>query len=248
MRTKNIVVLLILVILLCTISAGAYYTLQPQYKTISMSGITLEVPSSNASVQNNSANYNSYSDSKNNLSIKSWSVRDTNDINGSLQAGWDIGTQQSSNIGSNITYDNISVYNKSGTYTYYEEDIQKNYMIVITGTDINQVTHAVKTMNKTGIPQIALNSSITNMTSQMKNTSINDLSNNQEINKKTNDNNNNIDPDYDPKRDASHQHASVDHPVTVQQDDGEYTYYGPGHYDYYGGDNHMSGEYYKSRK
>ena len=24
----------------------------------------------------------------------------------------------------NITFDNISVYNKSGTYTYYEEDIQ----------------------------------------------------------------------------------------------------------------------------
>lgn len=56
----------------------------------------------------------------------------------------------------------------------------------------------------------------------------------------------NTDPDYDASRDASHQHATADNPVTVQQSDGIYTYYGPGHYDYYAGDNHMSGEFYKS--
>lgn len=54
----------------------------------------------------------------------------------------------------------------------------------------------------------------------------------------------NGDPDYDPSRDASHRYATEDNPVTVQQSDGVYVYYGPGHYDYYGGDNHMSGEYY----
>lgn len=53
------------------------------------------------------------------------------------------------------------------------------------------------------------------------------------------------DPDYDPERDASHQGATEDNPVTVQQSDGEYTYYGSGHYDYYAGGDHMSGEYYK---
>ena len=55
----------------------------------------------------------------------------------------------------------------------------------------------------------------------------------------------NSDPYYDPNRDASHQSATEDNPVTVQQSDGVYTYYGPGHFDYYAGDNHMSGGYYK---
>ena len=55
----------------------------------------------------------------------------------------------------------------------------------------------------------------------------------------------NSDPDYDPERDASHKGATKDNPITVQQSDGEYTYYGSGHYDYYAGDNHMSGGYYK---
>lgn len=53
------------------------------------------------------------------------------------------------------------------------------------------------------------------------------------------------DPDYDPERDASHKTATVDNPITVQQSDGEYTYYGSGHYDYYAGPTHMSGEHYK---
>lgn len=55
------------------------------------------------------------------------------------------------------------------------------------------------------------------------------------------------DSDYDASRDASHKYATEDNPVTVQQSDGEYTYYGPGHYDYYAGSNHMSGEYYKHK-
>lgn len=65
--------------------------------------------------------------------------------------------------------------------------------------------------------------------------------------KKTTKNSENYDPDYDPERDASHKYATEDNPITVQQSDGEYTYYGPGHYDYYAGGNHMSGGYYKER-
>ena len=68
------------------------------------------------------------------------------------------------------------------------------------------------------------------------------LENTETVYKSSSDNS---DSDYDPTRDDSHQYASEEDPVTVQQEDGLYTYYGPGHYDYYAGDNHMSGEYYK---
>lgn len=55
----------------------------------------------------------------------------------------------------------------------------------------------------------------------------------------------NSDQYYDPSRDDSHRYATEDNPITVRQSDGVYKYYGPGHFDYYGGDNHMSGGYYK---
>lgn len=70
MRTKSIVVICAVIIVVCAIAVGAYYTLQPQYKTITMSGITLEVPNSDAVVNNTSTNYNTYDDKDNNLSIK----------------------------------------------------------------------------------------------------------------------------------------------------------------------------------
>ncbi len=90
---------------------------------------------------------------------------------------------------------------------------------------------------------------------------LNDMMNNDSVNVTLNDTNDtqnyttatktkkstkkNTDPDYDPERDDSHKGATEDNPITVYQSDGVYTYYGPGHYDYYAGDNHMSGEYYK---
>ena len=151
MRTKSIVVICAVIIVVCAIAVGAYYTLQPQYKTISMSGITLEVPNSNASVVNNSVNYNTYNDQENNLSVKTWVYRDVNDANGTAQAVLEIGTQYGLNMAQNVTYDNVSVSNKSGTYSYYETDETNKCIILITGTNIDQVTHAVKSINKTEI-------------------------------------------------------------------------------------------------
>lgn len=170
MRTKNIAIIVITVILVCAIGVGAYFTLQPQYKTISMSGITIEVPTSNATVNNVSANYNTYDDQENNLSVKTWAYRDMDDVNGTAQAVLEIGTQYGSNIANNVTYDNVSVANKSGTYSYYETDETNKCIILITGTDIDQVTHAAKSINKTGINPVGGNITIANMTNQTNNT------------------------------------------------------------------------------
>ena len=163
MRTKNIAIIIVAVILVCAVGVGAYFMLQPQYKTISMSGITLEVPNSNTAVINTSTIYTTYDDQDNNLSIKTWAYRDINDTNETAQAGIAIGTQNGSNIGQNVTYDNISLQNKSGTYSYYEADIQNECLILITGTNIDQVTHAVKSINKTGINPVGGNITIENM-------------------------------------------------------------------------------------
>lgn len=164
LRTKNIAIIIVAVILVCAVGVGAYFMLQPQYKTISMSGITLEVPNSNTAVNNTSTNYNTYDDQENNLSIKTWAYRDINETNETAQAGIAIGTQYGSNIGQNVTYDNVSLQNKSGTYSYYEMDMQNECIILITGTNIDQVTHAVKSINKTGINPVGGNMTIDNLT------------------------------------------------------------------------------------
>ena len=97
-------------------------------------------------------------------------------------------------------------------------------------------TEANNTTNNTNTTNLTLNNSTNNTTTQTTSTT------------KTTKTSKNTDPDYDASRDASHKYASESNPITVQQSDGEYTYYGPGHYDYYAGANHMSGEYYKDRK
>lgn len=151
----------------------AYILTQPQYKTIEMTGITLEVPNTNSMVQNNSPNYNTYNDQENNLTIKTWAYRDLSDVNGSSQAVVEMGAQLGSNMAQNITYENVSLYNKSGIYTYYETDESNKCIILITGSNIEQVVHAVKTINKTGIHPVGGNITLANLTNQTNNTTNN---------------------------------------------------------------------------
>lgn len=150
MREKNVLIIVIVIILLCVIGIGAYVSIQPSYKNITMSQMTLEVPESNVIVTNCSENYNIYNDTKNNLTIRSWSAKIANnplDTNASEE----IGLQAGENFGVNTTYNNISVFNKSGTYTYFDIDMEKCCMIVITGNNVDDVVHAAKTINKSSV-------------------------------------------------------------------------------------------------
>ena len=150
MREKNVLIIVIAIILLCVIGIGAYVSIQPNYKNITMSQMTLEVPESNVIVTNCSENYNIYNDTKNNLTIRSWSAKIANnplDTNASEE----IGLQAGENFGVNTTYNNISVFNKSGTYTYFDIDMEKCCMIVITGNNVDDVVHAAKTINKSSV-------------------------------------------------------------------------------------------------
>lgn len=150
MREKNVLIIVIAIILLCVIGIGAYVSIQPSYKNITMSQMTLEVPESNVIVTNCSENYNIYNDTKNNLTIRSWSAKIANDPL-DTNASEEIGLQAGENFGVNTTYNNISVFNKSGTYTYFDIDMEKCCMIVITGNNIDDVVHAAKTINKSSV-------------------------------------------------------------------------------------------------
>lgn len=150
MREKNVLIIVIAIILLCVIGIGAYVSIQPSYKNITMSQMTLEIPESNVIVTNCSENYNIYNDTKNNLTIRSWSAKIANDPL-DTNASEEIGLQAGENFGVNTTYNNISVFNKSGTYTYFDIDMEKCCMIVITGNNVDDVVHAAKTINKSSV-------------------------------------------------------------------------------------------------
>lgn len=173
-----------IVIIIILTSIGAYLALTPNYKEIEMSGYSFEVPDSNAEVKNNTINYNTYLDTENNLNIKTWSCKDINDINGTANASIDMGIQLGENMGTNTTYNNITLYNKSGTYTYYEVDTSNACIILITSKNLNTIEHILETMKK---PAVNLNNPF-NMTStglNISNTTDDTTSNTQTTTKTT---------------------------------------------------------------
>ena len=147
------------IIILAVLIIGLF-AFMPHYKSIEMSGYTFEVPQSNVEVKNNTINYNTYLDTENDLNIKTWACKDINDVNGTLNASVDMGIQLGENMGTNITYNNFTAYNKSGTYTYYEPDVNNSCMILITSKNLKKKEHILKTMKK---PKITVDSSQFNM-------------------------------------------------------------------------------------
>ena len=143
---KKILIGIVAIIILASIAG--YLALKPNYKEIEMSGYTFEVPDSNAEVKNNTINYNTYLDTENDLNIKTWSCKDINDINGTANASIEMGIQLGENMGTNISYNNASIYNKSGTYTYYEADTNNSCIIIITSKNLDAIEHILETMKK----------------------------------------------------------------------------------------------------
>ena len=173
----------IVIIVILALIAG-YLAVTPHYKTIEMSGFTFEVPESNAEVKNNTVNYNTYIDTEYDLNIKTWACNDINDMNGTINASNEMGTQLGENIGTNIMYNNITLNNKSGTYTYFESDTENSCIIIITSKKLDYIKHIIDTMNK---PHIKVDSDKFNVTSSglvIKDAN-NDTSNNQTTTKKT---------------------------------------------------------------
>lgn len=152
----------IIAIVILALLAG-YFILMPHYKEIEMSGFTFEVPDTNAEVKNNSNNYNMYIDTENDINIKTWSCKDVNDINGTANASTEMEKQLGENVGTNITVNNLTLQNKSGTYTYYESDVNNSCIILITSKNLNAIEHILETMKK---PQLNVDNNPFNMTSE----------------------------------------------------------------------------------
>lgn len=151
----------IIAIIILSLLLG-YLLITPHYKEIEMSGFTFEVPISISEVNERTDNYNTYQDTLNNLNIKTWSCRNINDINGTYTGGYEMGVQLGENMGTPVNYNYFEVYNKSGTYTYFESDPYNACMIIITCDNLDTIEHILETMEK---PKSNVNPELINMPS-----------------------------------------------------------------------------------
>lgn len=147
MRQNIKIAVIIVAVLIILASIGAYLALTPHYKSIEVNGYTIEVPENNVNVTSVNDNYKIYEDKEKNITIKSYAINNINETN--YTAAEEIINESKSDNGENCTYNNITLLNKSGTYTYF--DINAYQIIEITGNNPDEITHLVKTLNKTEI-------------------------------------------------------------------------------------------------
>ncbi|MBO7719398.1 MAG: hypothetical protein J6S29_04505 [Methanosphaera sp.] len=71
MRTKNILIILVIILAIIGAAIGAYMLLTPQseYKNVTIDGLTFEVKNSSVNVTNVTENYYIYNDTENNITI-----------------------------------------------------------------------------------------------------------------------------------------------------------------------------------
>ena len=148
MKQKIKLGIIILVVLALIGATSAYLLLTPQYSKVDMSGYSLEVPKSNVEVQQKTNNYNTYDDKTHNLTIKSWAWKNPDDLN--LSGCEEIGSQLANHTGQNCTYENVTMVNQSGTYTYYTLNNER-CILVITSNNLDEIVHIVKSIKESTI-------------------------------------------------------------------------------------------------
>lgn len=124
-----------------------------------------------------------------------------------------MGLQLGENMGNTVHYNNMELYNKSGTYTYFETDPNNACMIVITCDNLDTIEHILETMKK---PKSNVNTELINMpssdlllTNSTVNSNDNTLSNRMESSADSANDNNIHTDSYYPKAFMSHQNLQT---------------------------------------
>jgi len=187
MRKNFIILLIALICVLLIASVGANFLLTPHYKTIDLNGYSFEVPESNDNISTINDNYKVYEDKEHHITVKSYAINNINETN--YTGAYDIG-QLESNKGQNCTYDNVSMYNNSGTYSYFDNSTYQ--MIVISCSDVDTMSHIIKSMNKTDViptsDNLTLNLTSLNNTTDQDNTQSKSSSTSKQTTKTSNNN------------------------------------------------------------
>lgn len=136
------------VILLLLILGGCYFLFfnQPQYKNITMNGISLEVPDSNVSVIQQTDAFSIYNDTENLVDVFVFDSTNAG-LNDMSEALTFAGVREMFQVGSTLQTSDGYTYNYSETnkvYTYVTNYTHKN-LLIVTGNKEDMI-HALQTV------------------------------------------------------------------------------------------------------
>ncbi|RAP54698.1 MAG: hypothetical protein BZ137_00830 [Methanosphaera sp. rholeuAM130] len=148
MRTKNVLIIVIIILAIVGIGLASYMLLpqEEEYKNISMDGITFEVKNSTANVTNTTANYYIYNDTENNITVLLFDSEGMglDDFDEATQFAAVRDAMQMDNKEQNS---NNTTYNYSQTvnrYTYLTNYTHKNLFIIT--QDKGDMEHIINTI------------------------------------------------------------------------------------------------------
>lgn len=148
MRTKNVIILVIIAVIIVIAGIAAYTMLPstPEYKNITMGGITMEVPDNNITVTNRTDLYQIYNDTENNITIYTFDSEDSNLGDLSEMTDFAMARETSQVGGSPVTKDNVSFNesNSTGVCSYVGNYTHKNILVIT--HDEDQMVHILETM------------------------------------------------------------------------------------------------------
>lgn len=134
MRTKNVLIIIIVILAIMGVAVASYILLTPQtvYKNVTMDHVTFEVKNSSANVTNNTENYYIYNDTENNITIILFDSEKMglNDFDEATEFAMMRDAMQINNTpsnGNNTTYNYTKVMNR---YTYLTNYTHKNLFII----------------------------------------------------------------------------------------------------------------------
>jgi hypothetical protein len=172
MRTKNVLLIIIVILAIGGLSIGAYMLITPQttYKNVTIDGVTFEVKNSTTNVSNTTANYYIYNDTENNITILLFDsegmglndfdeatefavVRDAMQMNNQEQKG------------------NITTYNYTqalNRYTYLTNYTHKNLFVITQNKE--DMEHILSTIKVDQTPDNTTENQTNNTTTQSSDT------------------------------------------------------------------------------
>lgn len=155
MRTKNLLIILLIILAVIGVAVGAYFMLTPQteYKNVTMDGLTFEVKNVSANVTNMTANYYIYNDTENNITVLLFDSEGMglNDFDEATQFAAVRDALQMNNQaqnGTNYTYNYTQTVNR---YTYLTNYTHKNLFVITQDKgDMEHILSTIKLDANTG--------------------------------------------------------------------------------------------------
>ena len=148
MRTKNVFIIMVVILALASMAVAAYMLFTPQvvYKNVTMDGVSFEVKNSSANVTNQTDNYYIYNDTENNITILLFDSEGMglNDFGEATEFAAVRDAVQMNNQAENGNNTTFNYTSSLGRYTYLTNYTHKNLFVIT--QDKSDMEHILSTI------------------------------------------------------------------------------------------------------